>query len=375
MNPVNQPLRVLQVVTNMDRGGLETMLMNYYRQIDRTKVQFDFLTHREEKADYDDEITALGGIIYHLPRLVPWSKSYRKALEDFFAAHPEYSVIHVHQDCLSVVVLKAAKKQGVPVRIAHSHNADQDKNLKYPIKLFYKRFIAKYATTLMACSHKAGDWMFGGAKYSILSNAIDASAYRFDPEARKRMRAAWKLSPQTLVLGHVGRFMPQKNHAFLIDLFYEVQKLRPDARLMLVGGGSLEPEIRQQAEKLGILDKIIFTGVRSDVNELLQAMDVFVLPSHYEGLGIVNIEAQAAGLPCFVSAKVVPPEAKVTELLQYIPLEAGAKAWAEQIVAGVIPPEKRRNTTEEIIRAGFDIHATAAELEQFYRKVGEKHRE
>lgn len=144
---------------------------------------------------------------------------------------------------------------------------------------------------------------------------------------------------------------------------------------MLVGGGTLEAEIRQQAERLGVLDKIIFTGVRSDVNELLQAMDVFVLPSHFEGLGIVNIEAQAAGLPCFVSAKVVPPEAKVTELLQYIPLEAGAKAWAEQIVAGAIPAEARRDTSEEIICAGFDIHSTAAELERFYREALEKHHE
>ena len=135
------PIRILQVVTHMDRGGLETMLMNYYRHMDREKVQFDFLTHRQERAAYDDEIEALGGKIYRLPRLVPWSKSYLTVLDRFFDNHPEYKIVHVHQDCLSSVILKAAKKHGVPVRIAHSHNANQDRNLKYPIKLWYRREI------------------------------------------------------------------------------------------------------------------------------------------------------------------------------------------------------------------------------------------
>lgn len=372
MNERGQPVRVLQVVTNMDRGGLETMLMNYYRQIDRSVLQFDFLTHREAKAAYDDEIQALGGRIYHLPRLVPWSKSYQAALDAFFADHPEYSVIHVHQDCLSAVILKAAKKRGIPVRIAHSHNANQDKNLKYPIKLFYKRFIPKYATHLMACGSMAGKWMFGGAPFSVLPNAIDAAAYRFDVAKREAMRTALQIGPQSFVIGHVGRFMPQKNHAFLLQIFVEVQKQCPDSRLLLVGDGELRPAIEAQAARHGIADNVIFTGVRSDVNDLLQAMDVFVLPSHFEGLGIVNIEAQAAGLPCFVSAKVVPPEAKVTDLLQYIPLEAGAKAWATQIAANAMPLSERRNTMDDIVRSGFDIHSSAAALEQFYMKVLEK---
>lgn len=375
MRETDQPLRVLQVVTNMDRGGLETMLMNYYRQIDRTRVQFDFLTHRESKAAYDDEIKALGGKIYHMPRLVPWSRSYKRALDSFFAAHPEYAIVHVHQDCLSAVALQAAKKRGVPVRIGHSHTANQNRDMKYPIKLFYKRFIPRYATALMACGRKAGEWMFGGAPFSVLPNAIDAASYRFDPETRERVRAALSLQPQTLTVGHVGRLAPEKNHTFLLDIFAELLKLRPDARLLLVGEGTLEGDIRRKAETLGVIDKIVFTGVRSDVNELLQAMDAFVLPSHYEGLGIVNIEAQAAGLPCFVSARVVPPEAKVTELLHYIPLEAGAKKWAEEILSHTIPPAARRNTMDDIVRAGFDIRATAAELERFYQEVLAKHHE
>ena len=168
---MTQPTRVLQVVTHMNRGGLETMLMNYYRHTDRNKVQFDFLAHRDDRAAYDDEIESLGGTIYRLPRLVPWSGSYQRALNDFFEKHPEYRIVHVHQDCLSSVILKAAQKNGVPVRIAHSHSANQDRNLKYPIKLWYKRSIPQYATALFACGKDAGDWMFNGASYQIVNNA------------------------------------------------------------------------------------------------------------------------------------------------------------------------------------------------------------
>ena len=182
------PIRVLQVVTHMDRGGLESMLMNYYRHIDREKIQFDFLVHRQERAAFDDEIETLGGRIYRLPRLVPWSKSYLSALNRFFDEHTEYKVVHVHQDCLSSVILKAAKQHDVPVRIAHSHSANQDKNLKYLIKLWYKRSIPEYATNLFACGKDAGDWMFGGASYQIINNAIDVAAYTYDPTKRQEMR-------------------------------------------------------------------------------------------------------------------------------------------------------------------------------------------
>lgn len=372
MREKKEPIRVLQVVTNMDRGGLETMLMNYYRHVDRERVQFDFLTHRADQAAYDDEIKALGGRIYRLPRLIPWSRSYRKELNRFFMQHPEYQIVHVHQDCLSSVILQVAEKCGVPVRIAHSHNANQDKNLKYPIKLFYMRSIPRYATDLMACSQKAGMWMFRGAPFTVLHNAIDAVAYSFDERKREDVRRCLKIPEEALVLGHVGRFMPQKNHEFLLDIFAAAAKKEANARLLLVGDGELRSKIEAKAQRLGLSDRVIFTGIRADVPDLMQAMDVFVLPSHFEGLGIVNIEAQAAGLPCFVSAKVVPPEAKVTDLLHYISLDASAKEWATQILDNSIPIGKRRNTTKEIIEAGFDIHTTTEELECFYRTAAKR---
>ncbi len=162
-------IRVLQIVTYMGRGGLETMLMNYYRNIDRQQVQFDFLVHRDFEADYDQEIRELGGKIYRMPRLVPWNRLYRKKLKEFFREHPEYKIVHVHQDCLSSVALQCAKESGVPVRIAHSHNSSQDKNLKYLIKRFYMKKIPKYATGLLACSREAGDWMFKGHMIQLKS--------------------------------------------------------------------------------------------------------------------------------------------------------------------------------------------------------------
>lgn len=171
---MDQPIRVLQVVTHMNRGGLETMIMNYYRQIDREKVQFDFLTHRpeSEKKDYNDEILALGGRIFHLPKLNPFSPFYLKQVHLFFRNHPEYKIIHVHLDCMSSVILKIAEMEGVPVRIAHSHSSNQDKNLKYLLKVIYKRSIKKYATHLFACGETAGKWMFGTDNFHIISNAI-----------------------------------------------------------------------------------------------------------------------------------------------------------------------------------------------------------
>ena len=357
-------IRVLQVVTHMNRGGLETMLMNYYRHIDRRRVQFDFLVHRAERADYDDEIESLGGKIYRLPRLVPWSLSYHKALDSFFEAHPEYQVIHVHQDCLSSVILKAAKKHGVPVRIAHSHCANQDKDLKYPIKLCCKKWIPTYATNLFACGRDAGRWMFGGAPFQILNNAIDAKAYTFSPRKRADMRAALGLPNEAFVVGHVGRFSPPKNHDGLLAIFEEIHRRDNDAVLLLVGDDRCElgNKIHEKVKSLGLKNHVIFTGVRSDVNDLLQAMDVFVFPSNYEGLPVTMVEAQAAGLPCYISDHV-PPECALTDLVTTIPLSASPETWADSILTA---HTDRVDTYDEIAAAGFDIAENAKWLQNYY---------
>lgn len=359
---MSEPIRVLQVVTNMNRGGLETMLMNYYRHIDRTQVQFDFLTHREYDGDYGEEIKQLGGIIYHLPVLNPFSSSYKAKLRSFFTEHSEYQVIHVHQDCLSSVILKEAEKCGIPVRIAHSHNANQDHNLKYVIKIYFRRFIPKYATDLFACSEEAGKWMFGDAPFTVINNAIEASSYTFNFDKRNKVRKEFGFEEKTLVVGHVGRFSPQKNHSFLIDIFYEIQK-RTEAKLLLVGDGELRAGIEKKIADLKLQDKVIMTGVRSDVADLFQAIDVFVFPSCYEGLGIVAIEAQAAGLPCLISDKV-PIECKKTDLVQQLSLTLPVQKWAEAAIAST--KVTRNNTFTKIKQAGYDIKENAIRLMQFY---------
>ncbi|MDY2938252.1 MAG: glycosyltransferase family 1 protein [Fusicatenibacter sp.] len=362
-------IRVLQIVTYMGRGGLETMLMNYYRHMDRTKVQFDFLVHRDFEADYDEEIRALGGKIYHVSRLIPWSVSYRAELKAFFHEHPEYRIVHVHQDCLSSVALQCAKECGVPVRIAHSHNSSQDKNLKYLIKRYYMRKIPEYATDLLACGKMAGEWMFGGKPFQILRNAVDAEKYQYSPSVAAEMRRELQLKEE-VVIGHVGQFRLQKNHEFLIDIFAECVKLNPQVKLILAGDGDTRKKVEEKVSNLGLQEKVLFLGVRTDIDRLLQVMDVFVFPSLYEGLPVTLIEAQAAGLPCVIADHITEECIVTGSLVKKRNLEEPASDWARQALQ--CAHMARESHVEEIRAAGFDIAEAAAKLENFYlQKAGE----
>ena len=236
-------IRILHVVTYMGRGGLETMIMNYYRKIDRTKVQFDFLVHRDFEADYDSEIKRLGGKIYSLPRLNPFSGLYLNALDKFFKEHKEYNIVHSHLDCMSCIPLKYARKNGVPVRIAHSHNSNQTKDKNYILKLFFKRKIKKYATDLFACSEAAGKWMFGTDNFKVLNNAIDSNKYVYSFETANKIRVDLGIDKNDFVVGHVGRFDPPKNHEFIIDVFNCLLSKKSDSKLLLVGEGDLRSKI------------------------------------------------------------------------------------------------------------------------------------
>lgn len=358
-----EPIRILHVVTYMGRGGLETMLMNYYRHIDRNKVQFDFLVHRDFEADYDQEIEELGGRIYRVSRLIPWSKKYRLELKKFFQTHPEYKIVHVHQDCLSSVALQCAKECGVTHRIAHSHSSNQDKNIKYLIKKHYMKQIPMYATDLFACGEEAGEWMFRTTEFLVLNNAIDTKKYIYNSEKAEKSRESFGILRDAYVVGHVGRFAATKNHEFLVKVFVQLQKKEVNARLLLVGDGELHEQIEKQVKDLGVADKVIFTGVRSDVEELLQAMDVFVFPSIYEGLPVSLIEAQAAGLPCVISDKV-PLECIKTDLVQQISLDVDMKEWTQRILS--VKNQARKNYSKEIENAGFDIVSNAKWLEDYY---------
>lgn len=358
----NEPIRILQVVTNMSYGGLENLLMNYYRNIDRSKVQFDFLTHVDIHQDFEEEIAALGGRLYRLPRLNPLSSSYRKALYTFFHNHPEYRIVHSHLNCMSALLLKAAKRSGVPVRIAHSHTSSLDRNWKMILKYLYRPLIPHYATALFACGKKAGDWMFCGAPYTVVQNAIDARQYRFDGDVSRRMRRELGLDDH-FVVGHVGQFRAEKNHLFLIDVFAEVLKLQPNSRLVLVGKGPLMEPAMQRADALGIREKVLFLGTRADIPELMQTMDVFVLPSLYEGLPVTMVEAQAAGIPCVISDGV-PPECALTDTVVQLALSDSPLHWAKTLLHN--RDLQRADRLDTIIAAGFDIRTNAAWLEHYY---------
>jgi len=359
---MGEPIRVLHVVTYMGRGGLETMIMNYYRNIDRSKVQFDFLTHRDEKWDYDEEIEKLGGKIYHLPRLNPFSPKYLKDLDDFFREYKEYKIVHCHQDCLSGIVLKYAKKNGVPFAIAHSHSSNQNKDLKLLVKLIEKKTIPKYADYLFACGKEAGEWMFNTTEYTILNNAIDTKRYIYNEEKSLEMKENLGIEDK-FVIGHVGRFRQEKNHSFIIDIFKEVCAKEPNSTLLLVGDGPLEDEIKKKVYDSGLLGKVKFLGARDNVNDLMQSMDVFILPSLYEGIPLTMIESQASGLNCIISDKV-PKECIVTENVKIISMKEDSEYWANEIIK--CKNKIRKNLYNEIQDAKFDIKSNAIWLQEFY---------
>lgn len=355
-------LRVLHIVTDMNRGGLETMIMNYYRCLDRTKIQFDFLEHRSEKSAYDEEIEELGGKIYRIPRLNPLSSSYFRALDSFFEKH-KYMIVHSHLDCMSAYPLRAAKKVGIPIRISHAHSTSQDRNWKYIIKIISKKFISRYATDLFACSQKAGKWMFASDNVHILKNAIDSNKYSFDKDIRKKIRKELNCE-NDFVIGHVGRFSYPKNHDYLIDIFNELCQQRSDAKLLLLGDGEKQQECKEKVRKLGIENRTIFMGIKQNVNDYLMAMDIFVFPSIYEGLGIAVIEAQAAGLPCIVSDRLPLESTVIQELVVRKSIDLPAQEWVKEVLKK--KDIRRIDRQREIERSGFDIVNAVKELEDFY---------
>lgn len=355
-------IRVLHIVTNMSYGGLENLLMNYYRNIDRDIIQFDFLTHFSEKQDFEEEIKRLGGKLFIIRPLNPFSIKYRRDLEIFFTDHPEYRIVHCHLNCMSGLPLSIAKKCGVPIRIAHSHTDNQNINLKYPIKMIYRMRISRYATDLFACSKVAGEWMFLGKPYRILTNAIDSKKFSYD-YIKSRYEKKKINAEKSLIIGHVGQFRKEKNQIFLIDVLCELLKCDENALLIFVGKGEEMLSVQKRARNLGIDKKVLFLGARQDVAEIMQMFDVFAFPSLHEGLGVVAIEAQAAGLPCVISDKV-PLECKITDEVYQLPLNGFTKEWAYTILKA---SEKQRKNNYEIVKEkGYDILENAKWLERYY---------
>ena len=357
-------IRVLQCVNFMHRAGLETMLMNYFRNMDRDQIMFDFLTHRPWEADYDDEIRALGGKVYYAPRLVPQNyPAYFKYMEKFFQEHPEYKIVHSHIDAMSYLPLAAAKRSGVPVRIAHSHNTGIDPDYKYLLKMYFRYRLPGVATDYLACGTEAGEFLFRGKPFMVIPNAIDGSKFAFNKEIRERVRSQLQLCDK-FVIGSVGRLTHQKNLSFLISVFSTLLKLSPDAVLLIIGGGEEETALKKKAVSLGISENVRFLGVRDDVEQLYQAMDVFVMPSHYEGLPVVGVEAQFAGLPCVFSANITT-ELKLSERTYFMDLDRPPEEWA-----AFIQNLRDQHYTRELSQGcmNMDITHTKDVLQNYYLK-------
>lgn len=361
-------LRILQSVNIMDRAGLETMLMNYYRKVDRTKIQFDFLTHRPDRGAYDDEIEAMGGRIYHAPRLYPQNyPAYFRYMKQFFIDHPEYSIIHSHIDAMSAFPLLAAKISDIPYRIAHSHTSKLDKDLKLPIKFTALKCIPFLSNIYCACGELAGRFMFPIQDFRLIRNAIDLQRFRYNSELRWRVRAeqCWE---NKLVIGHVGRFCYIKNQLFLLDIFQETINKKDNCHLVLIGSGEDELKIREKITELGLTEQVSLLLDRADVDALYQAMDIFVMPSLFEGLPVVAVEAQANGLPCIFSDKI-SKEALLTDNAKMLSLDDGKDVWSEAILSSSW--ERNPNAIVQLREKGYDIDVEARKLQEWYEYLAE----
>ncbi|MFW3537911.1 glycosyltransferase family 1 protein [Vagococcus fluvialis] len=358
-----QPLRILHVVTRMDAAGIETFIMNIYRQIDRNKIQFDFLTHRKQEGFYDSEIKKMGGRIFRVPSINPFHhKNYIKELDKFFLNHQEYKIVHSHINTFSMYVLRSAKKNEVPVRIAHSHISSVPLDYKFVFREYCRKRITEFPTDFFACSEDAGKWLYSRQKFEVINNGIDVNNFQFNANIRNKKRNELGVEG-FYVLGNIGRFTSQKNQLFLLDILKEVRKKEPKSKLLLVGKGRLKEKIQKKSKKLGLENNVIILEDRKDINELLMAMDVFIFPSLYEGLGIVAVEAQAAGLPTLIAEKL-PKELRTSSLVREISLEDSASYWGE--CALKMKNIDRENLELELLKNNFEITRITNALQEFY---------
>jgi len=362
-------IRVLHVVHGMNRGGIETFIMNVYRSIDRKEIQFDFLTHVNKKCAYDDEILEMGGRIYHIPsRRDGVIKNFR-GVRNFFREHHDFAAVHQHLSSLSNIrPLVCAKKYGIPIRIAHAHSTkEQGSFIHTVLNRFNRKRIDNIVTEKFACSDLASKWAFGvetmnDGRVVFIPNGIDSDKFRFDDRTRDRLREELNIA-DCIVLGHVGRFAEAKNHSFLVDVFNDFHKEHNDSVLMLIGNGILMKQIKEKVNSYDLENEVLFMENRSNVGELLQAMDFFLFPSIYEGFPVSLIEAQAAGLKCLVSNRITR-QVKITDSVKYLSIDEGTKVWVNALNLNL--KYERENKTEEIKEHGFGIKKVTEKIIKYY---------
>ena len=358
---------VLQMISSLYYGGSQTMIVNLFEKIDRNKVQFDFIIDHDEHNEYRERIEALGGKIYVMPSFTGTNiNQVKKAWNDLFNNHPEYSILHSHSRSYASIYLPIAKKHGLKT-IIHSHNTSNGKGLKAMVKNMLQyplRYIADY---YFACSKDAGKWLFGDDitsrdNFYVLNNAIDVDKFKYNPYIRNKYRKEFKLNDEKVFI-QVGSFSKQKNHLFSISLFSKIIEIYPDAKLYFVGLGDLYEQIKKQIEDYHLEDSIILLGSRNDVYNLLQMADYYLMPSTYEGLSVAAIEAQTSGIECLLS-DMVSSDVKICDSCYLISLDE--ELWLKQISNDY---QRNKDAYKNTINAGFDINTTASWLVDFYQSI------
>ena len=366
------PIHVLHVLGNTQLGGAESRVMDLYRHLDRSKVQFDFLVHTDQEGHFDQEITGLGGRIYRVPRFRLYNYfSYRRAVKDFFAAHHDFCAVQGHITSTAAIYLPIAKKSGIPVTIAHARSAGVDKGIKGKVTRWMRRRLSRKTDYMFTCSQLAGISVFGEkavreGRTIFIPNAIDCGLFSYDQELRNKVREELGISGK-YVIGHVGRFHYAKNHEYLLKVFARLcqrskQKERDYVLILLGEGAGMEPA-HALARELGVADKVFFLGNHGDVYRYYQAMDYFVYPSRFEGLPGTVVEAQSAGLRCLMSDSICQ-EVMVTELVKAMSIEEDPDQWASYIENTA--DYSRRSYAQEMRQAGFDVEAQARIMTDFY---------
>lgn len=363
----SEPVKVLHVLGYFDRGGAEAMVMNLYRNIDASKVSFGFVVHGERIGAFEKEVIANGADVFRVPDYTGVNHlKYKQAWNDIFKEHPEYTVIHGHVRSTANIYLKIAQQFNVKT-IAHSHNTSSGQGISATVKNLFQKGIKKHSDVLIGCSTGAGQWLFGEdcinqSNFFVLNNAINAKDFTFNEETREKKRDELKLSGK-FVVGHVGRFHEQKNHSFLINIFHSFVENNANSVLLLIGAGDQKKQIEDKVNQLDLQDKVKFLGLRSDIPELLQAMDVFLFPSLFEGLPVTLVETQAAALPALVS-DTITNDIEMTDYISYMSLDATASEWAEELQT-TAESMSRHNTLNQIKKARYDIETSAQWYTQF----------
>lgn len=363
---MSEPIRILHFVPILQAAGIENYIMNIYRAIDKSKVQFDFVVHSKTKSVYDDEVEKLGGKIYRFT--YKDDKKFFKYVHDlnvFFKKHPEYKIIHGNMQSMMPVYLMIGKLNNVPVLIAHSHNSSYEKSLKGTLLHLLSRFTRFTSNVNFACSKEAAKYLFGDRKYEFSPNAIDVDKFSFSYNSREIVRKELNIDDNTIVVGHIGRFDIQKNHSRVIDIFYEFQQKNDNSILLLIGVGKLKEEIEKKVKSMNLQSKVKFLGLRNDTYKLYSGMDIFLFPSLYEGLPVTGIEAQATGLPCVFSS-VITKEVNLTGLIHYVSLNETNSKWSKEMEDSKVELNKRSQYSGKLHDSRFNIVNNAKYMENWY---------